>query len=198
MIGLIDLSFKNDAPGKFLVPLVIFCARKDRYSLRIMPILNDDVVIMCPSDLIGCYNLGTNGVIFCHLVTGEPVSDYYCINWLNLIVSYYHGFGVQELCMYKVCSVGTIGRPFGPLWHFFPLLLLYFFCLSSCLIGLYMISFPDPAYRIYPVPLLEREREIIEIYNAYTRRKRKTTLFRPLFLVLLWVWYLGEITSPDK
>ena len=42
-----------------------------------MPILDDDVVIMCPSDLIGCDNRGTKGVRLGHLVLGEPVSDYY-------------------------------------------------------------------------------------------------------------------------
>ena len=43
-------------------------------SLRIMPILDDDVVIMCPSGLIGCDNRGTKGVILGQLVLGEPVS----------------------------------------------------------------------------------------------------------------------------
>ena len=58
---------------------------------------------------------------------------------------------------------------------------LYIFCLSLCLIRLYMISFLDPAYRIYPIPLLETERDIIEIYIAYTRRKRKNNPF-PTFV----------------
>ena len=61
---------------------------------------------------------------------------------------------------------------------------LYIFCLSSCLIRLYMISFLDPAYRIYPIPLLETERDIIEIYIAYTRRKSKNNHF-PTFVF----WY---------
>ena len=43
-------------------------------SLRTMPIIDDDVVIMCPSDLIGYYNRGTKGVILGQLVLGEPVS----------------------------------------------------------------------------------------------------------------------------
>ena len=40
-----------------------------------IPIIDDDVVIMCPSDLIGCDNRGTKGVRLGHLVFGEPVSD---------------------------------------------------------------------------------------------------------------------------
>ena len=44
-------------------------------SLRAMPILDDDVVRMCRSDLIGSDNRGTKGVRLGHLVLGEPVSD---------------------------------------------------------------------------------------------------------------------------
>ena len=40
-----------------------------------MPILDDDVVRMCPSDPIGCDNIGTKGVRLGKLVLGEPVSD---------------------------------------------------------------------------------------------------------------------------
>ena len=43
-------------------------------SLRTMPILDDDVVIICPSDLIGCDNRGTKGVILGQLVLGEPLA----------------------------------------------------------------------------------------------------------------------------
>ena len=42
--------------------------------LRTMPILDDDVIIMCPSDLIGCDNRGTKRVRLNQLVLGEPVS----------------------------------------------------------------------------------------------------------------------------
>ena len=31
-------------------------------SLRIIPIINDDLVIMCPSDLVGYDNRGKNGL----------------------------------------------------------------------------------------------------------------------------------------
>ena len=46
-------------------------------SFRTVPILDNDVVIMCPSDLIGYDNRGTQGVRLVHLVLGEAVSDYY-------------------------------------------------------------------------------------------------------------------------
>ena len=39
-----------------------------------MPILDDDVVRMCPSGLIGCDNRGTKGFRLGHLVCIEPVS----------------------------------------------------------------------------------------------------------------------------
>ena len=42
---------------------------------RKMSILDDDVVTICPSDLIGWYNLGTKGVILVQQVLWEPVSD---------------------------------------------------------------------------------------------------------------------------
>ena len=44
-------------------------------SLRKIPVLDDDVFIMFPSDLIGCDNRVTNGVILGQLVLGEPLSD---------------------------------------------------------------------------------------------------------------------------
>ena len=40
-----------------------------------MPILDDDVVRMCPSDMIGWDNRVTKGVRLGQLVLGEPVSD---------------------------------------------------------------------------------------------------------------------------
>ena len=43
-------------------------------SLRTMPIIDDDIVRMCPSDLIGCHNRGTNGVRLGQLVIREPIS----------------------------------------------------------------------------------------------------------------------------
>ena len=43
-------------------------------SLRTMAISDDDVVIMFPSDLIGCDNISTKGVRLGQLVLGEPVS----------------------------------------------------------------------------------------------------------------------------
>ena len=43
-------------------------------SLRKIPILDDDVIIMCPSDMIGCDNIGTKGVRLGQLVLREPVS----------------------------------------------------------------------------------------------------------------------------
>ena len=49
-----------------------------------MPILDDDVVIMCPSDLIGRDNRGTKGVRLGQKVLGEPVSDLYTV--LNFIL----------------------------------------------------------------------------------------------------------------
>ena len=52
-----------------------FCAHKDSSSLRTMLILNEDVVRMCPSDLIGCDKRGTKGLILGHIDPGEPVSD---------------------------------------------------------------------------------------------------------------------------
>ena len=45
------------------------------YSLRTMPIIDDDVVLMCPSDLIGWDNRGTKGVRLGHMLLGEPVTD---------------------------------------------------------------------------------------------------------------------------
>ena len=43
--------------------------------LRTIPNNDIDVVRMCPSDLIGCDNRGTKGVILGQLVLIEPVSD---------------------------------------------------------------------------------------------------------------------------
>ena len=40
-----------------------------------MLILDNYAVIMCPSDLILCYNIGTKWVILGKTVLGEPVSD---------------------------------------------------------------------------------------------------------------------------
>ena len=45
------------------------------FFFKKIPIIDDDVVKMCPSDLIGCDNRGTKGVRLGHLVLGEPVSD---------------------------------------------------------------------------------------------------------------------------
>ena len=45
-------------------------------SLITMPIIDDDVVIMCPSDMIVRDNRGTKGVRLGQLVLGEPVSNY--------------------------------------------------------------------------------------------------------------------------
>ena len=70
MIGLSDSSKINGAPGKNLVQLELFCACKVSSYLRSMTILDDDVVRMCPSDLIGCYNSGTKGVRLVHIVPG--------------------------------------------------------------------------------------------------------------------------------
>ena len=44
-------------------------------SLRKFSILDDDVVRICPSDLIVCDNRGTKGVRLGHLFLREPVSD---------------------------------------------------------------------------------------------------------------------------
>ena len=55
-------------------PRARFCAQGDSSSLRTMPIIDDDVVIMCPSDMLGCDNRGTKGVRLGQLVLGEPVS----------------------------------------------------------------------------------------------------------------------------
>ena len=43
-----------------------------------MPILDDYLVRIFPSDLIGCDNRGTKGVRLGKLVLGEPVSHCYC------------------------------------------------------------------------------------------------------------------------
>ena len=44
-------------------------------SLRTKPIIDDDVVRMFPSDMIGCDNRVTKGVRLGQLVHGEPVSQ---------------------------------------------------------------------------------------------------------------------------
>ena len=49
------------------------------FSLRKTPILDDDAVIMCPVDMIGCDNRGTKGVRLGQLVLREPVSYYYLV-----------------------------------------------------------------------------------------------------------------------
>ena len=50
----------------------------NRYSSLItISIIDDDVVIMCPSDKIGRDNRGIKGVRFSKKVLGEPVSDYW-------------------------------------------------------------------------------------------------------------------------
>ena len=68
MVGLSDSSLKTKTPlAIFRCHWQFFRAHEDRSSLRTMPILDDDVVIMCPSDLIGCDNRGTKGVILVHL-----------------------------------------------------------------------------------------------------------------------------------
>ena len=40
-----------------------------------IPFIDDDFVIMCPSDLIVCDNRGTKGVRLGHMVLREPVSE---------------------------------------------------------------------------------------------------------------------------
>ena len=56
--------------------LIIALTSANRCSyFRTMPILDDDVVRMCPSDFIGCNNRGTKRVRLGHLILGEPVSD---------------------------------------------------------------------------------------------------------------------------
>ena len=40
-----------------------------------IPILDDDIVRMCPIGFIGCDYRGTKEVILGHLVLGEPVSE---------------------------------------------------------------------------------------------------------------------------
>ena len=42
-----------------------------------IPIIDDDVVRICLSDMIGWDNKGTKGVILGQLVLKQPVSDYY-------------------------------------------------------------------------------------------------------------------------
>ena len=60
---------RNSEPIMALTSANICC------SLRTIPIIDDDVVIMRPGDLIGCDNIGTKGVRLGHPVLGEPVSD---------------------------------------------------------------------------------------------------------------------------
>ena len=52
-----------------------------------MTILDNYVVKICPSDLIGCNNIGTKVVRLSQKVLGEPVSDYYP---LHFIVMYFY------------------------------------------------------------------------------------------------------------
>ena len=47
------------------------------YSMRTMPILDDDFFWMRPSDMIGWDIRVTQGVKYGQKVLGEPVSDYY-------------------------------------------------------------------------------------------------------------------------
>ena len=44
------------------------------YSMRTIPIIDDDFIIMCPSDPIGWDNRGAKGVILGQKVHREPVS----------------------------------------------------------------------------------------------------------------------------
>ena len=62
-----------------------------------MPILDDDVVRMGPSDLIGRDNRGTKGVRLGQLVLRELVSDYY-----DLISSKLNG--TEDLGIYLVTT----------------------------------------------------------------------------------------------
>ena len=45
------------------------------YSMIKITIIDDDVVIICPTDLIGRDNIGTKGVRLGQKFLGEPVSD---------------------------------------------------------------------------------------------------------------------------
>ena len=78
-MGLIDSSVKNGASGLlFGAPghhSVRIGARGDSSSLWTMPILDDDVVRMWPSDMIGWDNRGTKGVRLAQTILREPVSD---------------------------------------------------------------------------------------------------------------------------
>ena len=47
------------------------------YYLITVSIIDDNIVIMGPSDLIGCENIGTKGVRLGQLFLGEPVPEYY-------------------------------------------------------------------------------------------------------------------------
>ena len=58
----------------FRIVYIPFPARSVSPSLRTMPINDDDVVRMCPSDIIGCDNKSTKDVGLGQLVLREPVS----------------------------------------------------------------------------------------------------------------------------
>ena len=62
---------------------------------------------------------------------------------------YSHRFRVQQLHMYKVCYRKAF---WTPMIFLFSSSSLYIFCLSSCLIRVYRMSFPNPAHCIYPFP----------------------------------------------
>ena len=54
--------------------MTLTSANRHSYLITI-PILDNDVVIMSPSDFIGCDNRGTKEVRLGHMVLGELVSD---------------------------------------------------------------------------------------------------------------------------
>ena len=71
-------SFKNTIGVQLCRNYEIIMALKSStqcYYMRTMPIIDDDVVIMCPSDLIGRDNRGTKVVILGQKFLREPVSD---------------------------------------------------------------------------------------------------------------------------
>ena len=68
-------------------------------SLITIPIIDDDVVRMCPSDLIGWDNRGTKGVRLVQLVLGEPVSYLQAV-WKESIERSYGNYTQWDLFSY--------------------------------------------------------------------------------------------------
>ena len=102
---------------------------------------------------------------------------------------YSRGFGIQEICMYKVFPQ-VLQEGLLELYDIsFLFFLSIFFCLQLCIIRVYRISFPNTDHRIHPILLLDIDRYHREIYCIHKEEKKNNPFPNLCF------WYsCGRVT----